>query len=171
MRKQKQRRVEAVDFAAIARMSGSELAREVGLSRQRVSQLKKQGYSNAEIASRRGLGTTTPTASSSAPSGTADVTERPLTFAEARALKERLLARKHQLDLAVREGGLIPVSKAIILYGTRIVNFRNAMLAIPDFADQLAGESAVRIRFLLDQEIRGALARLGNARTEELRNA
>ncbi len=83
-------------------------------------------------------------------------------FNRARAAKEVAIAKERQLDLRRRQGELLEASDVELAWTRKLTSFKERLLAIPDrLAQKLAAVSEDReIRAILDGEIKAALRAL-----------
>ncbi len=167
------------------RIGTGELAKKLGISRQRVNDLAREGKLTREPDGRWDPGRAMdelaktldgqqqrrakvqPRAIQHLPQP-ADSEGLPMTgsaheiFNRARAAKEVAIAKERQLDLRRRQGELLEASDVELAWTRKLTSFKERLLAIPDrLAQKLAAISEDReIRATLDSEIRMALQAL-----------
>jgi hypothetical protein len=140
------------------RLSGAEIGRRAGLSRQRVHTLLGRGMSPAEIIETQRLKRTGRAAVDSQRKA-----GQPESFLSARARKEATLADLRGLELAERAGELMTVGKVQSWFAGVIIAARAHLLRLPaELAEQLGAMDAEECKQLLEVEIHQILRRLVN---------
>ena len=171
------------------RVKTAELARILGISRQRVNELSRKGKLTRGAdgrwdpdKARTELGRTledqqerrskveTPRSKVERgfPPREPDPDDLPMSgsthdiFNRARAAKEIAIAKERQLDLRRRQGELLEAREVEQAWTQKLTSFKNRLLAIPDrLAQKLAAITEDReIRAILDGEIKAALQAL-----------
>lgn len=75
-----------------------------------------------------------------------------------RQRKEAALARKHELDLAQREGSLLPAERVRAVWAEHLARVRDRFLSLPDrLRDDLANQPAEVVGLKLYEAIEGEL--------------
>jgi len=141
------------------RLSGAEIGRRAGLSRQRVHTLLQRGMTGGEIIEmqKRKRGGRAADVDSGRSAG------QPESFLAARARKESTLANLRAYELAERAGELVQVGKLRAFFAGVIVTARAHLLRLPgELADQLGAMDAAECKQLLEVEIHQILRRLAN---------
>jgi hypothetical protein len=174
------------------RIGIGELAKRLGISRQRVNDLAREGKLTREPDGRwdpdRAMDELSKTLDSRhrrrakvqqrgvrQDSRASESEGLPLTgsaheiFNRARAAKEVAIAKERQLDLRHRQGELLEASEVELAWTRKLTAFKERLLAIPDrLAQKLAAIAEDReIRAILDGEIRMALKALIETKADE----
>lgn len=144
------------------RVNASEIARQCGLSRQRVSVLLAEGYSPAAILRRQAR-----KAADLSAGGKGDGTRprrRSESLLRSRARKESALAGLRELELRQREGSLIDRDQVLAENATAIITTRNRFLRLPgELRDQCDRQPGAVVEQLYDTAIRDILAGFSRA--------
>lgn len=140
--------------------TATSLATELGVSVSIVSQKRNRGKTDDEI--RKEAVVWKEKQARIAGKDTAELEGGLESFHMAQARKERALADKHQIDVAVKLGELVSVAEVNAFVSQNIVAARDILSKIsPELADRLAPETnPVTIRMLIDTEVHRALTRL-----------
>jgi hypothetical protein len=140
-------------------MNGVELGRAVGVSPQRISQLRQQGLTNAQIAAGERLGRNGRPAVISRPDGGASPHfYKSRSLADLQRAKLAVEVETKQLALAEKKGQLVKASTALFMLSNIVITVRDRLLRVPDeLPEQIEHLPAVEIRKRLDVIVRALL--------------
>jgi hypothetical protein len=177
------------------KINTTELARRLGISRQRVNELSRKGKltrgpdgkwdpdkAHAELGRtldsqqerRAKVETPRSKVERGFPLREPDPDGLPMTgsthemFNRARAAKEIAIAKERQLDLRLRQGELLEASEVERVWTEALTSFKNRLLSLPDkLAPKMAACSNVlECRAIMDQEVRKVLSALSESKPD-----
>jgi hypothetical protein len=152
------------DTATGRRVNASAIARECGLSRQRVSVLLREGHTAGSIIRRQKRKAEAAANLSADGHGIGMRPRKSESLLRSRGRKEAALASLRELELRQKEGELIERAGVEAEYAAAIVGVRDSFLILPSrLRDQCDRQNGAEIEKLYDREIRDILTGFSRA--------
>ena len=153
------------DAATGRHVNASALAREVGLSRQRIGVLLSEGHTPSAIRRRQARKAEAAAATGGDGQSHGDRPRRKAeTLLAARTRKERSLANMRELEFKERQGALVSRAQVEAESADEVVRVRDRLLRIgPELRDRCDRQPGAVVEALINEEVQGILTSFSRA--------